>query len=101
MKKFALVSLIVLAALALTACGGGGADKVQVATWPPFICRRDLEGDVGFDIDLLNAIAAETGLESVVNVSWDHPGGHGGMHVRRDLSRGHHRRAQAAAPVHG
>jgi len=75
MKKFALVSLIVLAALALTACGGG-ADKVQVATdatWPPFeYVDETSKAIVGFDIDLLNAIAAETGLEvEVVNVSWD------------------------------
>ncbi len=76
MKKLALVSLIVLAALALSACGGGAAQKVQVATdatWPPFeYVDETSKVIVGFDIDLFNAIASEAGLDvEYVNVSWD------------------------------
>lgn len=75
MKKFALVSLIVLAALALSACGGG-AQKVQVATdatWPPFeMIDESTKQIVGFDIDLMNAVAKAGGFEvEFVNVSWD------------------------------
>lgn len=75
MKKFALVSLIVLAALALAACGGG-AQKVQVATdatWPPFeIVDEATKQIVGFDIDLLNAVAEKGGFEvEFVNVGFD------------------------------
>jgi ABC-type amino acid transport substrate-binding protein len=72
MKKFALVSLIVLAALALSACGGG-AQIATDATWPPFeYVDETSKAIVGFDVDLMNAIASKAGLEiEFVNVSWD------------------------------
>lgn len=75
MKKFALLSLLVLASLALAACGGA-TTKVQVATdatWPPFeYVDETSKAIVGFDVDLLNAIAKESGLEvEFINVSWD------------------------------
>jgi len=75
MKKFALVAVIVLAALALSACGGG-AQKVQVATdatWPPFeMVDEATKQIVGFDIDLMNGIAKAGGFEvEYINVSWD------------------------------
>lgn len=75
MKKYALLSLLVLASLVLGACGGA-AEKVQVATdatWPPFeMVDEATKQIVGFDIDLMNAIAKEGGFEvEFVNVSWD------------------------------
>lgn len=75
MKKFALVSLLVLSALALSACGGG-TQKVQVATdatWPPFeMIDESTKEIVGFDIDLMKAVAEAGGFEvEFVNVSWD------------------------------
>jgi polar amino acid transport system substrate-binding protein len=75
MKKYALLSLLVLASLALAACGGA-TTKVQVATdatWPPFeYVDETSKAIVGFDVDLLNAIAKESGLEvEFINVSWD------------------------------
>jgi polar amino acid transport system substrate-binding protein len=75
MKKYALLSLLVLASLVLGACGGA-AEKVQVATdatWPPFEMVDEASKQiVGFDIDLMNAIAKEGGFEvEFVNVSWD------------------------------
>lgn len=75
MKKFALVSLLVLAALALGACGGT-TQKVQVATdatWPPFEMVDEATKEiVGFDIDLMKAVAEAGGFEvEFVNVGWD------------------------------
>jgi polar amino acid transport system substrate-binding protein len=75
MKKYALLSLLVLASLVLGACGGP-TQKVQVATdatWPPFeLVDEATKQIVGFDIDLMNAIAKEGGFEvEFVNVSWD------------------------------
>jgi polar amino acid transport system substrate-binding protein len=75
MKKYALVSLLLLAALALGGCAGA-TQKVQVATdatWPPFeSIDESTKQIVGFDIDLMNAIAKAGGFEvEFVNVSWD------------------------------
>jgi len=75
MKKFALVSLLVLSALALSACGGG-TQKVQVATdatWPPFeMIDESTKEIVGFDIDLMKAVAEAGGFEvEFINVGWD------------------------------
>ena len=75
MKKYALLSLLVLASLVLGACGGA-TQKVQVATdatWPPFeMVDEATKQIVGFDIDLMTAIAKEGGFEvEFVNVSWD------------------------------
>jgi polar amino acid transport system substrate-binding protein len=75
MKKYALVSLLILAALALTGCGGG-AQKVSVATdatWPPFeLVDETTKEIVGFDIDLMKAVAEAGGFEvEFINVGWD------------------------------
>ncbi|MBN1303082.1 MAG: basic amino acid ABC transporter substrate-binding protein [Anaerolineales bacterium] len=72
---FVLVTLIVLS-FALSACSGSGSKAVQVATdatWPPFESVDETTKEiVGFDIDLMNAIAEEAGIEvEYVNVAWD------------------------------
>ncbi len=77
MKKFAIVSLLVVAGLLLAACGGAAEPtKVSVAmdaTWPPFeYVDETTKQIVGFDVDLFNAIAEKAGLEvEFINVSWD------------------------------
>jgi polar amino acid transport system substrate-binding protein len=72
---FVLVA-ITLTSLCLTGCGGGQTQKVRVATdasWPPFEYVDETTKEiVGFDVDLMNAIAAKSGLEiEFVNVAWD------------------------------
>ena len=77
MKKFAIVSLLVVAGLLLAACGGAAEPtKVSVAmdaTWPPFeYVDETTKQIVGFDVDLFTAIAEKAGLDvEFVNVSWD------------------------------
>jgi len=71
-----LFVLLYLASLILAACGGGGQAKVRVATdatWPPFESVDETSKEmVGFDIDLMNAIAKEGGFEvEYSNVPWD------------------------------
>jgi polar amino acid transport system substrate-binding protein len=71
-----LFVLLSLASLVLAACGGGGQAKVSVATdatWPPFESVDEASKEmVGFDIDLMNAIAKEAGFEvEYSNVPWD------------------------------
>jgi len=75
MKKYALLSLLVLASLVLGACGGA-TQKVQVATdatWPPFeMVDEATKQIVGYDIDLLTAVAKEGGFEvEFINVGFD------------------------------
>ena len=70
------ILILVLLGLALIGCSGGQADKIQVAldaTWPPFESVDEQTKEiVGFDVDLMNAIAEKEGLEvEFVNVSWD------------------------------
>ncbi len=71
---------VLLAALALTVfltgCSVKQADVVTVATdatWPPFeYVDENTKQIVGFDVDLMRAIAEEAGIEvNIVNVSWD------------------------------
>ncbi len=78
MKRLTLqiVVVLLLASLVLAACGGGGQAKVRVgtdATWPPFESVDETTKDiVGFDMDLMNAIAKEAGFEiEYSNVPWD------------------------------
>jgi polar amino acid transport system substrate-binding protein len=69
------ITLMTALSLLLAACGGGG-DKIQVATdatWPPFeMLDESTKEIVGFDIDLMKAVAEKAGIEiEFVNVSWD------------------------------
>jgi polar amino acid transport system substrate-binding protein len=76
MKKGILIVLgMVLIGAALASCGGTSG-KIQVATdatWPPFEYVDDTTKEiVGFDIDLMNAIAEKANLDiEFVNVAWD------------------------------
>jgi polar amino acid transport system substrate-binding protein len=77
MKKVLLIVLgLVLVGAGLASCGGATTTKVQVATdatWPPFEYVDDATHQiVGFDIDLMNAIAEKENLDiEFVNVAWD------------------------------
>jgi polar amino acid transport system substrate-binding protein len=59
----------------LTACGGGTKKYVFAvdATWPPFeYVDEETKEIVGYDIDLIYAIAEKEGFEvEIVNVAWD------------------------------
>jgi ABC-type amino acid transport substrate-binding protein len=78
-KRLTLIitSLIIIASLALSACGGGAQKaKVRVATdatWPPFEMVNEQSKQIeGFDIDLMNAIAEKGGFEvEYINVAFD------------------------------
>jgi polar amino acid transport system substrate-binding protein len=75
MKHFtwlALVGLLVIS-LALPACSSSSKIRIATdATWPPFEYIDDSNNIVGFDIDLMNAIAAKEGLDiEYVNVGFD------------------------------
>ena len=71
-----ILSLIILG-LVLSACASKPEEatiKVATdATWPPFeYVDEDTKDIIGFDIDLMNAIAEEAGLEiEYVNIGWD------------------------------
>lgn len=68
-KVLSIVLVVIMAALTLTACGGANdANVISVATnaeFPPF---EYMEGEnmVGFDVDMIDAIAAKMG----VTVEW-------------------------------
>ena len=71
-----IVTILMLAAFALSACGGAEEAPLQVAsdaTWPPFeIIDEETKEIVGFDIDLMNAVAERAGLNiEIVNVGFD------------------------------
>jgi len=77
MKRAIFLWLAIVMALGLAVTGCGPRKQVisvaTDATWPPFemvnLQTKELEG---FDIDLMNAIAKEGGLEiKWVNVGWD------------------------------
>jgi len=76
MKKSILITLISLIALGLLASCASGDDALVVATdaaFPPFeFVEEDTKEIVGFDIDLMNAIAEKAGLDiRYQNVAWD------------------------------
>lgn len=71
-----ILSTVLVLSIALAACSSGGGDKVQVATdatWPPFEMVDETTKDIiGFDIDLMNAVAEKGGFEvEFVNVGFD------------------------------
>lgn len=88
MKKFAFLTLLIVASLVLGACGGATteapapteAPSVDLGTvvvgtnaeYPPFEFVDDNGNITGFDIELLDAIAQEAGFEyELVNTRWD------------------------------
>ena len=77
MKKLIWIVLgLLIAGATLASCGGGAPQKIQVATdatWAPFEYVDDATKEiVGFDIDLMNAIAEEANLDiEFVNVGFD------------------------------
>jgi polar amino acid transport system substrate-binding protein len=76
MKKILLTVLIGIVLISVLPGCGQTTLKVRIATdatWPPFeyVDEQTME-IVGFDIDLIKAIADEAGLDiEIVNVSWD------------------------------
>jgi polar amino acid transport system substrate-binding protein len=76
-RQFSVVLFVLLiAALALSACGGAAPATVRIATdatWPPFESVDEATKEiVGFDADLIKAIAEKENLNiELVNVSWD------------------------------
>lgn len=78
MKRLSIFAVfaLLIASMLLAACGGGEGGKVRVATdaaWPPFeYVDENSKEIVGFDIDLMNAIAEKAGFEvEYINVAWD------------------------------
>src|SRR4030042_1808448 len=78
MKKLILVALILVtlsSSLAFASCSSA-PQKIQVATdatWFPFEYIDDATGEiVGFDIDVMNALAERANLDiEFINVAWD------------------------------
>lgn len=76
MKRLFLAVLIGVALISILPGCGQGAIKVRIATdatWPPFeyVDEQTME-IVGFDIDLIKAIADEAELDiEIINVAWD------------------------------
>jgi polar amino acid transport system substrate-binding protein len=77
MKRFLwpLLAIMVIASLSLSACSNSNNKVFTVATdatWPPFEYVDEQGNIVGFDIDLMNAIAEEAGIEiKYENVGFD------------------------------
>lgn len=77
MKRMFLYALVGLTLVSLVLAGcGAKTTKVRVATdatWPPFeYVDEQTKEIVGFDIDLMKAIAEKGGFEvEFINVSWD------------------------------
>jgi polar amino acid transport system substrate-binding protein len=77
-KKVSLVviSIMLITAVLMSACTSSAATKVRVAsdaTWPPFeMVDENTKELVGFDIEMMDAIAKEAGLDiEFVNVGFD------------------------------
>ena len=76
MKRFILCILIGLVLVTVLAGCGQKAEKIRIATdatWPPFeYVDEQTKEIVGFDIDLINAIAEKEDLDiEILNVAWD------------------------------
>ena len=75
-KNLFVFSLLMVIMLAMTACQAAGPKKVKVvmdATWPPFeMLDEKTKEPIGFDVDLMKAIAKNQGFEvEFVNVPFD------------------------------
>lgn len=73
-RLFPVFLALVLVTLSLSACGGKSTKYIIAtdATWPPFEYVDDQNKIVGFDIDLMNAIAEKAGIEiEYQNVGFD------------------------------
>lgn len=73
---FALVSVLLVSILLAACAGAAEVQTVRVATdatWPPFeYVDETTKAIVGFDIELMTAIAEKGGFEvEFINVSWD------------------------------
>jgi polar amino acid transport system substrate-binding protein len=70
---FVLTGLLIASTLVAGCSGSGGKVRVATdATWAPFEFVDDQNKIVGFDIDLMNAIADKAGLDiEYVNVGFD------------------------------
>jgi polar amino acid transport system substrate-binding protein len=76
MKRLLFVILIGILLIGVLSGCGQETLKVRIATdatWPPFEYVDEATMDiVGFDIDLIKAIADEVGLDiEIINVAWD------------------------------
>ncbi len=85
MKRSSILFAIVILSMALAACGGQSAQSQATgeetktykiatdATWPPFEYVDESTKDIiGFDMDLMNAIAEKENLSiEYINVNWD------------------------------
>lgn len=80
MKKTALLVLLTIVTLVPVFAGGQDEDASGVptitvasdATWPPMEFINEDQEIVGFDIDLINAVAEAGGFEVVIqNTAWD------------------------------
>ncbi len=77
MKKYLWLAIcgLVIASMVLVSCGTGNAAKIRVATdatWKPFEYIDDNKNIVGFDIDVMNAIAKNQNLNiEFVDVAFD------------------------------
>jgi len=71
-----VLCLLVLVSLVLTGCKSAGQEKIRVvmdATWPAFESLDETtKAPIGFDVDLMNAIAAKEGMDiEFVNIPFD------------------------------
>jgi glutamine transport system substrate-binding protein len=77
LRKKLKIGIIGLSAVVLAACGNSGSDteeKLTIGTDAAYAPFESLDGDkiVGFDVDLLDAVMKEAGLDyELVNKGWD------------------------------
>jgi polar amino acid transport system substrate-binding protein len=73
-RLFPFFLALVLIVVSLCGCGGNSTEYVIAtdATWPPFEYVDDNNAIVGFDIDLMNAIAEAANIKiTFQNVAWE------------------------------